>query len=155
MKIIIDKLENPIVINLLEEHLADIAKHSPPESVHALNLTELKASDVTFWSVWEKSELLGCGALKELNSKHAEIKSMRTANAHLGRGVAAALLAHIIKEATRHNYQRLSLETGSTAEFKPAHALYEKFGFCECEPFSDYVEDPYSKFMTLSLPGLK
>ncbi|MEE9333431.1 MAG: GNAT family N-acetyltransferase [Granulosicoccaceae bacterium] len=151
MKIIVDNLDNPAVIGLLEEHLADMAKHSPPESVHALDLSALKAGDVTFWTVWEESELLGCGALKELDSKHAEIKSMRTASAHTGRGVAATLLAHIIKESNMRRLSRLSLETGSMAAFKPAHSLYQKFGFTECEPFGDYVEDPFSLFMTLEL----
>ncbi len=153
MNIIVDNLQSAAVIGLLEEHLADMAKHSPPESVHALDLSALKSTDVTFWTVWEDSELLGCGALKELNGKHAEIKSMRTANAHQGKGVAATLLTHIIKEADTRKLGRLSLETGSMDAFKPAHSLYKKFGFNECEPFGDYVEDPFSVFMTLELEG--
>ena len=97
---------------------------------------------------WESGELLGCGALKELNPQHGEIKSMRTAATHLRKGVAKNLLSHIIEEAKHRGYNRLSLETGSMEAFEPAHRLYANFGFTLCEPFADYVEDPYSVFMT-------
>ena len=111
----------------------------------------LRAPEITFWCVWENDELVGCGALKELGPEHGEIKSMRTANAYRRKGVAALMLRHILAEARRRSYQRLSLETGSMAAFAPAHALYTRFGFQDCEPFADYVKDPNSIFMTLAL----
>ncbi len=151
MKIIEDDLSGADIAALLREHLAGMAKHSPVESVHALDLPALCATDITFWTAWNDSVLLGCGALKELDSRHGEIKSMRTSNAHLGRGVASAILLHLIQESVQRSYVRLSLETGSGTAFVPAHALYEKHGFEFCSPFSDYVDDPFSRFMTLSL----
>src|SRR5262249_11042559 len=107
--------------------------------------------DITFWSVWSGTELLGCGALKELSPQHGEIKSMRTALPHRRKGVAAALVEHILREATRRNYKRVSLETGSMEAFAPAHRLYRKFEFRNCPPFADYVKDPNSIFMKIKL----
>ena len=123
----------------------------PPESVHALPLEGLKSPDVTFWTVWEGDVLMGCGALKELDAKHGEVKSMRTPARLRRRGAGRAILAHILGEARARGYTRLSLETGSMAEFKPAHKLYECVGFTYCGPFGPYKEDPYSTFMTLEL----
>jgi putative acetyltransferase len=151
MNIKIDDLKDPEVCGLLREHLQSMALHSPPESVHALPAEELRRPEVTFWTVWEGGELLGCGALKELDAQHAEIKSMRTSSSHLRRGVARNLLTHILGEARRRGYSRLSLETGSMEAFEPARKLYANFGFTYCEPFADYVEDPYSVFMTREL----
>jgi len=148
VEIKVDDLRGPEVHALLGEHLRDMQLHSPPESVHALDLEGLRRPEVTFWTVWERGELLGCGALKELDPVHAEIKSMRTASAHLRRGVAARLLQHILEEAARRGYRRLSLETGSAEAFEPARRLYARHGFAYCGPFADYVEDPYSVFMT-------
>jgi putative acetyltransferase len=147
----IDDLEGPEVYELLREHLRSMSLLSPPESVHALDVEALRKPDVTFWTVWENDELVGCGALKELDPRHGEIKSMRTASTHLRKGVARNLLNHIIEEATRRGYRRLSLETGSMEAFEPARTLYANFGFTYCEPFADYVEDPYSVFMTREL----
>ncbi|MFO1309431.1 MAG: GNAT family N-acetyltransferase [Burkholderiales bacterium] len=121
---------------------------SPPESVHALDLDGLRRPEITFWTAWSGNALLGCGALKELSPDHGEVKSMRTARAHRRSGVARAMLAHIVAAARRRGYQRLSLETGSMAEFAPARSLYERFGFRYCEPFAGYVDDPNSVFMT-------
>ena len=122
--------------------------HSPPESVHALDVESLCAADITFWTAWDGSALLGCAALRELDPRHGEIKSMRTAREHLRKGVAAAMLEHLILEAERRAYARLSLETGSMQAFAPARALYERYGFAYCAPFADYVPDPNSVFMT-------
>jgi putative acetyltransferase len=151
MEIKIDDLRGPEIAALLEEHLRDMALHSPPESVHALDLDKLRQPDISFWTAWENGELLGCGALKALDSTHGEIKSMRTSSAHLRKGVAAAMLQHIVNEAQRRGYRRLSLETGSMAAFAPAHQLYTRFGFRNCAPFASYIEDPYSLFMTREL----
>ncbi len=151
MKIKIDDLEHPAVHALLNEHLQNMYELSPLESVHALDLDKLRAPQITFWTIWEDDILLGCGALKELDPKHGEIKSMRTPAAQRRRGAGRAILAHIIEVAKGRAYERLSLETGSTDAFKPAQALYASFGFTECGPFGDYREDPNSFFMTLEL----
>lgn len=151
MQIRVDDLLGSEIAALLQTHLDDAAAQSPPESMHALDLDGLRAPEITFWTLWEGSELLGCGALKELDPDHGEIKSMHTARRHRGRGVAAHMLRHIIDEARRRGYGRLSLETGSMDAFAPARALYGRFGFVECGPFADYVFDPYSTFMTLEL----
>ena len=146
-----DNVTSPKVIALLEDHLQSMTLHSPPESIHALDVDELRKPEITFWSAWEGEELLGCGAIKELDLNHGEIKSMKTAPNHLRKGVARKILIHIIKEAKKRGYERLSLETGSMDAFLPAKKLYESLGFRYCEPFSDYVEDPNSVFMTLLL----
>ena len=152
MDIQLDDLTGAQITQLLREHLLGVAPHSPPESIHALDLDGLRQPDITFWSVWEGDELMGCGALKQLDGEHGEIKSMRTSSAHLRKGVAARLLQHIIDEAGRRSYRRLSLETGSAEAFVPARRLYARFGFEPCGPFADYVEDPYSVFMTRETP---
>ena len=144
-------LDDPDVLALLREHLQGMADHSPPESIHALDVGGLKAPGITFWTMRDGSEVLGCIALKQLDERHGEIKSMRTASAHLRKGVGAALLEHLVAEARRRGYERLSLETGSGPGFEAAHALYRKFGFVECGPFADYREDPFSRFMTIVL----
>jgi putative acetyltransferase len=147
----LDDLGRPEIAGLLKEHLANMFVVTPPESVHALPIEGLRSPDITFWSVWENGELLGCGALKELDPQHGEIKSMRTASAHLRKGVARAVVHHIIAQAKRRGYRRLSLETGSQAAFEPARQLYAACGFTYCEPFGDYVNDPNSVFMTMEL----
>jgi len=151
MLIKIDDLRGPEVAQILTEHLTDMYAVSPPESVHALDLDKLRKPEITFWSVWDGNQLAGCGALKELDATHAEIKSMRTANAYRGKGVAVKIMEHILGVAAERNYQRLSLETGPQEFFLPARKLYERFGFEYCGPFGDYAEDPYSTFMTKSL----
>lgn len=151
MDIRVDDLTSPEVIKLLQEHLQGMALHSPPKSVHALDLEALRKTEVTSWGVWQNAELMGCGAIKELDSRHGEIKSMRTVSLHLRKGIAATLMRHILEEARRRSYQRLSLETGSMEAFAPARSLYASFGFKPCGPFADYVEDPYSVFMTREL----
>jgi putative acetyltransferase len=151
MDIRLDDLRHPAVVALLQEHLDWMHRTSPPESVHALDLDALRRDDITFWAVWDGETLAGCGALRELAPGHGEVKSMRTAQTHLRRGVAAAMLDHVVAEARRRGYARLSLETGSMAYFAPARALYAGAGFASCAPFGDYTEDPNSVFMTRSL----
>ena len=151
MEIRRDDLSGAPIRALLEEHLKSMYEISPPESVHALDLDELRRPEITFWTAWSGADLLGCGALLEMTPRHGEIKSMRTAMAHRRRGVARAMLSHIIAEAVSRSYERLSLETGSMREFHPAQKLYESFGFGYCAPFGDYREDPNSVFMTRQL----
>jgi len=151
MKIELDDLSRPEIQALLREHLQNMHAISPRESVHALDLAALRAPLITFWSAWEDDVLLGCGALKALDGKHGEIKSMRTPGAVRRRGAGKAILTHIIDVARSRGYQRLSLETGSMPAFQPAHRLYESFGFTQCGPFGGYVADPNSVFMTLLL----
>jgi putative acetyltransferase len=150
-RIEVDDLSGPAVAELLGDHLAAMHEHSPPGSVRALDLTALRAPEVTFWSAWAGDELAGCGALKELDPKHGEVKSMRTAPAYLRRGVAAAVLATIVAAAHERGYVRLSLETGHGAPFDAAHALYLRFGFEPCGPFADYPDDPFSRFFTVDV----
>ena len=150
-----DDLTAPQVRALIAAHLTAAASESPPESTHALDVDGLVAPDVTFWTAWDGADLLGCGALKELDALHGEIKSMHTAAEHRRRGVAARILTHLIDEAGRRGYRRVSLETGSpitrTDMFAPARALYARFGFRECPPFGAYRPDPNSTFMTMEI----
>jgi putative acetyltransferase len=151
MLIRVDDLTGPEIRALLEEHLRNMHELSPPESVHALDLAALRRPEITFWTAWADGALVGCGALKELEPTHGEVKSMRTASAHRRKGVGRAMLEHIIAEARARSYRRLSLETGSMAAFLPARRLYESFGFTCCAPFAAYAEDPNSVFMTRTL----
>jgi putative acetyltransferase len=151
MRIEIDDLSRPQVHALLNEHLANMFELSPPDQVFALDVTRLRAADITFWTVWEDKVLLGCGALKELSAVHGEVKSMRTPKALRGRGAGRAVLAHIIEGARQRGYKTLSLETGSHPAFLPAQRLYQTFGFAYCGPFGSYQADPHSVFMSLRL----
>jgi putative acetyltransferase len=151
MDIRLDDLSGAAIRALLAEHLRNMHELSPPESVHALDLTGLQKPDVTFWTVWSGGDLLGCGALKELARDHGEVKSMRTVSGHRRKGVARVMLDHIVAEARRRAYARLSLETGTQPAFDAARRLYESFGFTYCAPFADYVDDPNSVFLTRSL----
>lgn len=151
MHIETDDLTRPAIHALLNEHLQHMHALSPAESVHALDLEKLRHPSITFWTAWEVNELLGCGALKQLDAQSGEVKSMRTTTALRRRGAGRALLAHIISVAKVRGYTSLWLETGEAEAFKPAQKLYESFGFICCGPFAGYVLDPYSVFMTLRL----
>jgi putative acetyltransferase len=147
-RIVEDDLSGAAIRALLEQHFAGMLANSPAGSCHFLDFDGLRAGNVTFWSIHDGDTLAGCGALKQLDAAHGEIKSMRTADAFLRRGVAARMLDHIIDEARRRGLARLSLETGSGAAFEPAIALYRRYGFDDCAPFADYKPDPFSRFMT-------
>ena len=151
MKIVIDDLTGPEIAAFLQEHIEDMRATSPPESKHALDLEGLRKPEIAFWSVYDEDKLIACGALKKLTNEHAEVKSMRTSSIARGKGVASKLLQHLLNEARAHGYQKLSLETGAMQFFAPARALYTKFGFEPCLPFSDYKEDPNSVFMQIAL----
>jgi putative acetyltransferase len=146
-----DDLAGPEIARLLQQHLDDMHAISPAESVHALDLERLRAPGITFWSAWGGGELLGCGALKELDPRSGEVKSMRTAPEHRGRGVGSRILAHIIAVARHRAYEQLYLETGAMPEFAPARALYRRYGFEYRGPFAEYREDPNSVFMVKRL----
>src|SRR5215510_5440461 len=136
---------------LLARHLEGMHANSPPGHVFALDWSGLQTPEISFYALWEDEEILGFGALKELGPRAGEIKSMRTAEAHLRRGVAAAILDHIIAEARRRGYTRLSLETGSGPPFEPALQLYRKHGFIEGEPFGEYEKSAFNQFLHLDL----
>jgi putative acetyltransferase len=153
LEIKVDDLCGPEIALFLEEHIADMKAVSPPESKHALDIEGLRQPEITFWTVWHGATLVGCGAIKELDAQHAEVKSMRIASSHRGKGVASTLLQHIVSQATQRGYKSLSLETGSMPFFEPARKLYEKFGFRYCAPFAGYKADENSVFMTKSLSG--
>ena len=153
MDIRIDDLTSPEIAVFLAEHIRDMRAVSPPESKHALDLDGLRKPEITFWTVWEDHQLIGCGAIKELDPRHGEIKSMRTSASHRGRGVATLVLQHILRVAKDRGYERVSLETGSMAFFEPARRLYRSHGFQDCEPFANYKEDPNSVFMAKDLTG--
>ena len=144
-------LEDPRVQDLLRTHLRQARSETAPGSAHALDLQDLHAPDIDFWSVWREDELLAIGAMKRLSGDHFEIKSMHTAIASRRTGVGSAMLLHIIDAARQRGARRLSLETGSWSYFESARALYRKHGFVECEPFAAYVPDRNSVFMTLVL----
>lgn len=148
----LDNLSDGNVIRLLEAHRVEMLKHSPPESVHALDTHQLSLPNIRFWSAWIDNEhFAGCGALKDLGAAHGELKSMKTDLNHLRKGVAQLILRHILDTATKDGFKRLSLETGTQDVFQPARSLYSKYGFEECEPFGNYQYDPLSVFMTLVL----
>ncbi len=153
----LEDLSDPRIAVFLEEHLQDMRATSPPESVHALDLSKLRDPSVHFWSAWlgeagsASSTLVGTVAIKRLDADHAELKSMRTSAAYRGRGIAKALLRHAVEQARFLGVNRLSLETGTQPFFLPAHKLYLANGFEPCGPFGSYTLDPNSRFMTKSL----
>jgi putative acetyltransferase len=151
VQIVVDDLSGPEIAAFLTEHVQEMRTITPPEHAFALDLDGLRAPGVTFWSVLDGASIVGCGALKHLDPAHAELKSMRTRAARKRTGVASRLLEHILAEARRMGYARMSLETGSADFFLPARKLYEKYGFAYCEPFADYAPSPYSTFMTRTL----
>jgi putative acetyltransferase len=146
-----DDLRGPEIAALLRAHLDYAIAHTPPESIHVLDLDRLRVPEISFWTAWDGPELLGCGALRALNATEGEVKSMHIAARHRGKGVGTAMLRHILAEARRRRYARLYLETGAYGGFAPARALYVKEGFVPCGRFGDYADDPNSAFMVREL----
>ena len=136
---------------MIELHLRSAFENSPPGAVFALDLSGLRDPAVTLWTAWDGADLLGMGALKRLDATHGEIKSMRTVPNAARRGVARAMLDHILREARARGYRRLSLETGSNAPFAPAWALYERAGFVPCGPFGPYTDIRFSRYFSIDL----
>lgn len=151
LRIVEDDLTGTAIRALLQIHFDGMLANSPPGSCHFLDFDGLRAPEVTFWSAWADDELAGCGALKELDPTHGEVKSMRTAERHLGSGVGSQMLSHIVEASRLRGYRQLSLETGSGESFAAAIALYARFGFSEGPPFADYAPDPFSRFFSLEL----
>jgi putative acetyltransferase len=151
MQIVEGGLDDPRVVDLLHTHLTRARAETAPGSAHALDLSGLRAPEVTFWSAWDDDAVVGVGALKRLSADHGEVKSMHTAEAARGRGVGSAMLRQIMAVARARGMLRLSLETGSWPCFSPARALYARHGFVECPPFGEYRADPNSVFMTVVL----
>jgi len=151
MRIVQGDFSDRRLIDLLHIHLIRARAETPPGSAHALDITGLQSSDITFWTIWDDQTLWGFGALKRLSADHGEVKSMHTAEAMRRRGVGSAMLRHIIATARASGMSRLSLETGTSEYFRSARALYRNHGFLECPPFDDYVLDPNSVFMALDL----
>ena len=146
-----DDLTSPQTRALIAEHLAAMFETSPPESVHALGIEALQAPEIEFWVARVDGVLAGCGALKRLDPARAELKSMRVTEPFRGRGIGAAILEHLTERARAGGVTSLWLETGSGPAFAAASRLYLRAGFELCPPFGDYVEDPFSVFMTKRL----
>ena len=151
LAIVEDDLSSSAIERLLELHAAEMRANSPEGACHFLPIDELRDRSVTVWSAWDGDRLAGCGAMQELDERHGEIKSMRTAPDHLGRGVGRAVLDHIVDIARRRGYERLSLETGTGESFAAAVHLYERAGFGQCGPFGRYVDNGFSRFYTRRL----
>ncbi|KXO06274.1 MULTISPECIES: GNAT family N-acetyltransferase [Marinobacter] len=151
MEIRIDNLKGKEIANFLQQHIEDMKAVSPPESKHALDLQGLQVPEITFWTIYDDGKVLGCGALKEVDPYHGEVKSMRVCASARGQGIGSKLLSHIVEEARSRNYRSLKLETGSMPFFDPARKLYSKHGFSYCGPFGSYKEDPNSVFMELHI----
>lgn len=151
MRIVQGDLNDPRVLDLLQTHLTAARAETAPGSAHALDISNLRSPDISFWTIWDDQELLGCGALKRLSADHGEVKSMHIAHAMRRRGLGHAMLSHIIGVAQAKALSRLSLETGSWEYFRAAREFYKSHGFVECPPFGDYVLDPNSIFMSLDL----
>ena len=144
-------LDHPAVQDLLAYHHREAHRRFPAGFAHALPPDALRDPAIGFFSGWEDDALLGIAALKRLDADHAEVKSMRTHPDALRRGVARLLLGHILGEARARGHARISLETGTTADFVAANALYEAFGFVDRDAFGGYPPSPHNRFMTLAL----
>ncbi len=151
LTVVKDDLTDRRVLDLLQFHLDEMHRWSPPESVHAMPAERLRQPDVTFFSAWDGERVVGCGAIKHLDDGHGELKSMRAAPDYRGRGVGKAILLRLIEEARARGYARVSLETGRPEPFHAAHGLYRAHGFAECPPFGSYAHDPFSMCMTKDL----
>jgi putative acetyltransferase len=154
LRIVERGLDDPQVVALVDYHIRSARAQTVEGSAHAIGTSGLMADNIRFWSAWDGEILAGIGAVKTLSQDHGEIKSMHTAMDYRGRGVGSLILKHIIAVAREMGMTRLSLETGSWDYFKPAHTLYSRHGFVECEPFGDYKPDVNSLFFTLNIVGL-
>ena len=151
MKSLENNFDNPEVNNLLTKHFIELRSVSPEGSAHVLDINGLKVPSIKFWSLWDKDQLIGCGALKFLSDEHGEFKSIRVADNHRKKGMGEKIIAHLITEAEKIGIKRLSIETGAGEFFLPARKLFNKFGFKPCKPFAHYKEDPNSCYFDLEI----
>ncbi|MCE9680360.1 GNAT family N-acetyltransferase [Shewanella sp. AS1] len=151
MQFVLGLITHANVVQLLQQHCDDMYAHSPADSVHTLDLQSLSQPEIRFWTLWDGDHLAACGAIKRLDKYHGELKSMRTTHAYRQRGLGSLMLHHLIADAAQLGITRLSLETGSVTFFTPARALYRKFGFEHCQPFSHYRDAPYSVYMSRAI----
>ena len=151
MKSIKNNYDDPKVNELLTKHFIELRSVSPEGSAHVLDISGLKVPSIRFWSLWDKNELLGCGALKFLDKEHGEFKSIRVADTFRGKGVGEKVISHLIDQAKKIGIKKLSIETGAGEFFAPARKLFEKFGFKPCKPFDHYKEDPNSCYFNLEI----
>lgn len=141
----------PDLVALLERHVAFCRSITPPEHTFVLDLDALSDPSITVFALRRDGALLGVGALKELDRRHGEIKSMHTAAEARGLGVGRALVDHLVATAAERGYTRVSLETGTMDGFAAARALYANAGFVPCGPFGGYAASADNTFMTLAL----
>tara|TARA_B100001250_G_scaffold107195_1_gene90384 strand:+ start:6251 stop:6706 length:456 start_codon:yes stop_codon:yes gene_type:complete len=151
MKSIKNNYDDPKVNELLTKHFIELRSVSPEGSAHVLDISGLKVPSIRFWSLWDKNELLGCGALKFLDKEHGEFKSIRVSDKHRGKGVGEKIISHLIDQAKQIGIKKLSIETGAGDFFSPARKLFIKFGFKNCKPFAHYKEDPNSCYFNLEI----
>ena len=151
MKTIEGNFDNPEVNQLLNKHFIELRSVSPEGSTHVLDIKGLQDKSIKFWSIYENDELIGCGALKFLDPKHGELKSIRVADPFRNKGNGEKIIKALIEKSRQLNIQKISVETGSGDFFIPARKLFKNSGFKECKPFSHYVDDPNSCYMSLKL----
>ena len=151
MKSIEGNFDNSEVNELLLNHFKELRSVSPEGSTHVLDIPGLKDPSIKFWSIWEDSKLVGCGAIKLFDQKHGEFKSIRVTNEFRKKGYGEKILKHLLIKAKNLNLRKLSIETGSGEFFKPARELFQKIGFKKCPPFANYKEDPNSCYMNLDI----
>ncbi|QOV94090.1 GNAT family N-acetyltransferase [Novosphingobium sp. ES2-1] len=151
VRILEDDLSGEAIRELVAFHLSGMHANSPACKVHALPVEKLRQPGVTFYSAWVGDALAGMGAIRELDSTHGELKSMRVASDWLGKKIGEAMLLHLLSVARQRGYARVSLETGQGPAFEPALGLYRKHGFVNCEAFAEYVLDDFSQCLTLRL----
>tara|TARA_A100001011_G_C14144317_1_gene771155 strand:+ start:106 stop:561 length:456 start_codon:yes stop_codon:yes gene_type:complete len=151
MKVIENNFDNAEVNHLLTKHFIELRSVSPDDSCHVLDIKGLKDSSIKFWSFWDNNQLIGCAALKFLEDKHGEFKSIRVEDNSRGKGVGEKIISHLIEVAKNEGIKRLSIETGAGDFFKSARKLFKKFGFKTCRPFADYKEDPNSCYFDLEI----
>ncbi len=151
MKSIENNFEDPKVNELLNKHFIELRSVSPKGSAHVLDIPGLKIPSIKFWSLWENNNLVGCGALKFLEDKHGEFKSIRISDKYRNKGLGKKIIDYLIEEAIKLNIKKISVETGTGNFFEPARKLFKKCGFKPCDPFAHYKEDPNSCYFTIDL----
>ena len=149
LKSIEGNFDNSEVHELLIKHFIELRSVSPEGSTHVLDIAGLRDPSIKFWSLWEKNNLMGSGALKFLDKEHGEFKSIRVSDKFRNKGNGLKIINHLINEAKKLNVKRLSLETGAGDFFLSARELFNKCGFKPCEPFSHYKNDVNSVYMTM------